>query len=65
MLPSLPPHGTPHLLHGLGRGLGAANGFQTSASEGTGKHRAVPGSAHHLKKAAAPLRNTTACKLSN
>lgn len=30
-----------------------------------GKPRFVPGSAHNIKKAAAPLKNTTACKLSN
>lgn len=30
-----------------------------------GKPRFVPGSAHSTKKAAAPLKNTTACKLSN
>lgn len=30
-----------------------------------GKPRFVPGSAHNTKKAAAPLKNTTACKLSN
>lgn len=29
------------------------------------KPRFIPGSAHKLKKAAAPLENTTACKLSN
>lgn len=30
-----------------------------------GKPRFVPGSAHNIKNAAVPLKNTTACKLSN